>query len=173
MSIDDRAGNDDMTSCCASDILIGSVAIAEIDDAGGAHTLYGVDNEDILSCAAGGNASNFGADYDDVYADGGNDTVFAVDGIDNSYAGLGNDTVYGGSRNDGVDGDGGDDVATGYYGQDTVYAGDGVDNAYGFSCDDSCVLSVGGGENAITAFDTTDSGQTVTKGGTNYASASE
>ncbi len=68
---------------------------------------------------------------------------------------AGNDTISGGSA---------DDILIGGAGNDTLFGGAG---------NDTFVLSSGGGNDTISDFDTTDSGQTVSQGATDYALAGD
>ncbi|MEM8976689.1 MAG: Hint domain-containing protein, partial [Pseudomonadota bacterium] len=127
-----------------------------------------------------------GTGDDVLYGERDADTVYGGDGEDQLFAGSGSDTVYGGSGNDTITGEAnldtifggaGDDVLEGGAqtdtlfggsGNDTLIGGDGNDTLTGGSGADVFRISASGGTDSITDFDTSDSGQTVSQGSTDY-----
>ncbi|MEM7694795.1 MAG: LamG-like jellyroll fold domain-containing protein [Pseudomonadota bacterium] len=93
------------------------------------------------------NGNNYilaGADQDVVEAGGGNDTIFGEAGGDALSGEAGNDVIDGGDGDDVIVGGAGNDTVTGGAGRDTLYLGD------------------GGGDDIVTDFDMTDSGDGTT-----------
>ncbi|MEM7423087.1 MAG: Hint domain-containing protein [Pseudomonadota bacterium] len=154
---DDRiyagAGNDTVSGGDGSDIIYGGEGNDTLSTGLGNDTLYGGAGDDVLSNSAG------------------NDTLVGGAGNDTLNATLGDDHLYGGDGNDSLDGGADDDRLYGGAGNDTLMGGAGNDTLTGGAGSDIFVLSSGGGDDTITDFDTTDSGETVTQGAGSYALA--
>jgi len=86
---------------------------ATIIGTGGADTLDGTDDRDV------------------IWAGDGNDTIRGLGGDDLICAGEGQDVIYGGAGNDQIVAAAGDDLIYGDGGHDAISAGDGDDTVYG------------------------------------------
>lgn len=115
----------------------------------------GTDNADSID-------ASLATGWQDIYAAGGDDTIITgaggtyVEGNagdDNIIGGTGNDYFIGGTGADTLDGGAGDDELTGGAGDDLLTGGDGSDTFF---------FSTGGGNDIVTDFDMTDSGDGTT-----------
>lgn len=124
-TIDGGAGDDRISGGTGVDSLLGgdgfdTFFIASGDIAGGAETIDGGNNSDILSLTGGGSFDFSGATISVETINGGT----ASDTITGTAA---RDVIHGGTGDDVLSGHGGNDDVFGQGGNDTLYGGDGND----------------------------------------------
>ncbi|WP_028467243.1 DUF4347 domain-containing protein [Nisaea denitrificans] len=193
-TIDAGVGNDSISGGTGVDSLLGgdgfdTFFVASGDVAGGAETIDGGNNSDIISLTGGGSFDfsgatvsvetiNGGAAADtvtgttarDVIHGGngadilsghdGNDDVFGQGGNDTLYGGDGNDLVRDNSGNNVIYGDAGNDTLSGTVGNDTLQGGTGNDSLLAGS--GTNLLDGGAGNDTIQGSQANLNGDTLT-----------
>jgi Ca2+-binding RTX toxin-like protein len=167
-TIDGGAGDDRISGGTGVDSLLGgdgfdTFFIASGDIAGGAETIDGGNNSDILSLTGGGSFDFSGAtisvetinggggadtvtgstDRDVIHGGNGDDVLSGHDGNDDVFGQGGNDTLYGGDGNDLVRDNSGDNVLYGDAGNDTLSGTGSNDTLYGGTGNDSLIAGSG------------------------------
>ena len=149
-TIDAGVGNDQIYGGTGVDSLIGgdgfdTFFVASGDVAGGAETINGGNNSDIISLTGGGSFDFSGATIDVETINGGtaSDTVTGSTGADWIFGGNGDDVLSGHDGNDDVFGQGGNDTLYGGDGNDLVRDNVGDNVLYGDAGNDTLSGTVG------------------------------
>lgn len=166
-------GDDSVEMGAGDDLIFGGAGNDTAYGGNGSDLIYGGQGDDSLLTGTGNDTLFGGAGNDNLANSTGNDTLFGGTGDDTLTASAGDDLLYGGTGNDALFGGDDDDTLYGGVGNDTLSGDAGNDTLTGGAGADTFVLTGSGGDDVITDFDTTDSGQTVAQGGTNYALATD
>jgi len=149
-TIDAGVGNDSISGGTGVDSLIGgdgfdTFFVASGDIAGGAETIDGGNNSDILSLTGGGSFDFSGATISVETINGGtaSDTVTGTTARDVIHGGTGDDVLSGHGGNDDVFGQGGNDTLYGGDGNDLVRDNSGDNVLYGGAGNDTLSGTVG------------------------------
>jgi Ca2+-binding RTX toxin-like protein len=146
------AGDDQITTSSARDLLEGFAGNDLMSAGAGNDTLYGGSGFDTLTAGDGDDLLYGMEDNDRLSGDVGNDTLDGGSGDDYLDAGHGNDrldggigldALLGGDDNDSLYGQGGRDLLTGGRGSDKLYGGVGNDAFIFSSIKDSTIKSSG------------------------------
>lgn len=143
------AGNDNLTSDAAADLIDALAGNDTITGGDGADTLSGNAGADLIfggDSGASDNAGNLidgGAGSDTITGGSLDDTISGGDDGDSIQGQAGNDIVYGGNGDDSVNGGSGTDLLYGGSGNDAIAGSGDNDTLYGDAGDDSLTGDAG------------------------------
>jgi len=160
--IDGGAGNDVIDGGAGDDILIGGAGNDAAAGGLGSDTASFEDSAKAVMASmvtqkASGDGTDTFSSVDNLVGSAYNDVLTGDDAANSITGGAGNDTISAGAGNDIVSGGDGNDIMTGGLGNDTLAGGDGVDtvnyadNTVGVSVNFATGISVGQGNDTVTA----------------------